>query len=59
MFAYSPQKPVVGEAITFNATASKGKIAEYKWDFGDKNVTTVRSQLYITHTHLLQIALLH
>jgi PKD repeat protein len=45
MFTLSPQKPVVRETITFNAAASKGKIAEYKRDFGDKNVTTVTSPI--------------
>jgi PKD repeat protein len=50
MFAYSPQKPVVGEAITFNATASKGQIVNYSWNFGDKNLTTITNSI-IHHSY--------
>ncbi|MBE0513158.1 PKD domain-containing protein [Candidatus Bathyarchaeota archaeon] len=38
-FTYSPQNPIVGESITFNATASydpDGTIVKYAWDFGDE-----------------------
>jgi PKD repeat protein len=55
MFAYSPQKPVVGETIKFDATNSSapdGKIAQYKWDFGDQNVTAVTSPI-IYHAYKL------
>jgi len=51
MFTYSPQNPVVGETITFNATASKdpdGKIAKYNWDFGNE---TTGEGVIATHTY--------
>ena len=43
VFTYSPQDPVVGERITFDATASfdsDGSIVKYVWYFGDDNKGT-------------------
>jgi hypothetical protein len=37
-FAYSPENPVVNQAVTFdasNSTDSDGTITSYEWDFGD------------------------
>jgi PKD repeat protein len=37
-FTYSPARPIVKQAVTFNASSSKadgGTIASYSWDFGD------------------------
>ena len=37
-FTYSPESPLVGEEITFDAsssTDSDGEIVSYEWDFGD------------------------
>jgi len=43
LFNYTPLTPVAGELIMFNASSShdpEGYIANYKWDFGDGNVTS-------------------
>ena len=42
-FTYSPEKPLVNETVTFNASDSKdrdGFIANYEWDFGDEGNAT-------------------
>ena len=52
-FSYSPEFPLVGETITFNASASHdpdGSIIEYEWNFSDGNVTTVANPV-ITHVY--------
>jgi len=52
-FTYSPTEPVVGEAVTFDASASVpngGTIVSYTWDFDDGNITTV-AEPTITHVY--------
>lgn len=52
-FTIDPKNPVVGETITFDATASidpDGKIVNYIWDFGDENTSKVEDQT-ITHSY--------
>ncbi|VUT28051.1 MAG: PKD domain protein [Candidatus Syntrophoarchaeum sp. GoM_oil] len=51
-FTFTPQNPVVGEEITFNATYSKGNITSYTWNFSDGNITTVVDPV-ITHAYSL------
>jgi parallel beta-helix repeat protein len=49
-FDYSPAKPVVNEQVMFNASASyapEGHIADYQWNFGDGNITTVSNSTLI------------
>lgn len=55
-FTYSPEKPLLGEVVTFNASASydlNGYIVSYRWDFGDDNVTTVSTST-ITHVYNIE-----
>jgi len=52
-FTITPEQAVVGETITFDATASvdpDGKIVTYVWDFGDE--TTSKEEVpTITHSY--------
>ncbi|MCD4811280.1 PKD domain-containing protein [bacterium] len=55
-FTYSPKNPVVNQVIIFNATASydpDGFITNYKWDFGDGNITSTTEKI-ITHSYPLK-----
>ena len=50
-FTYSPTDPVVGETVTFDASASydpNGIIASYGWDFGDG---TTGTGMTVTHIY--------
>jgi len=52
-FTYSPQFPNAWETVTFNASSSYGfnsVIVQYRWDFGDGNITTTTSKI-ITHVY--------
>ena len=54
-FNYSPEKPLVGDSVTFDASGSYdpdpgGGIVSYEWDFDDGNVTTVADPV-ITHIY--------
>ena len=45
---YLPENPVVGQAVTFNASESyvpDGSIVSYEWDFGDGNVTSTTHEI--------------
>jgi hypothetical protein len=48
-FNNSPNIAWPNESITFNASNSNGTIANYSWNFGDGNVTTVSTPT-VTHT---------
>ena len=53
LFKYSPDSPLVGETIRFDASTSydlDGDIVSYEWDFGDGNTTTVVDPV-IFHTY--------
>jgi PKD repeat protein len=50
-FTYSPSNPIVGEVVTFDASASydpDGSIVRYDWDFGDLYTGTDK---ITTHTY--------
>ncbi len=52
-FSYSPENPVVNEAIIFNASFSSdidGNITKYEWNFGDGNITNITEEL-INHSY--------
>jgi len=52
-FTYTPENPLVGEEITFNASSSydpDGNITAYEWDFGDGNITNTTEET-INHSY--------
>jgi len=56
VFTYSPDNPIAGEVVTFNASESFSiirPIANYTWNFGDGNVTTVTDPV-IAHIYLVE-----
>lgn len=51
-FTYSPEFPITGETVTFDASTSydpDGTIKVYKWDFGDTHTGT---GVIVDHTYL-------
>ena len=66
-FTYAPSEPLVGELVTFNASASQpdgGAIVRYAWDFGDDttkiyqdaNLTAITNHTY-TEAGIYSVAL--
>jgi len=52
-FTYYPEKPVVNQPVTFDASSSydpDGNITNYEWDFGDGNVTNTTEET-INHSY--------
>jgi len=55
-FTYSPEFPIAGEMVTFNASASydlDGYIVNYTWNFGDGNITVSTSPVII-HAYAME-----
>jgi parallel beta-helix repeat protein len=53
IFAYSPEYPLVGGLVTFDASTScdrDGSITVYEWNFGDDNITAITTPI-ITHIY--------
>ena len=52
-FSYSPEKPVVNQTVTFDASSSNdpdGYITNYEWAFGDANITSTTKEI-IMHSY--------
>ena len=52
-FTYSPEKPVVNQSVTFDASSSydpDGNITSYEWDFGDGNITNTTHEI-LNHSY--------
>ncbi|UCD39799.1 MAG: PKD domain-containing protein, partial [Candidatus Bathyarchaeota archaeon] len=52
-FAYTPNEPLVGQTVTFNASESydhDGTITSYAWDFGD-GTTLAGTDSVVTHVY--------
>ena len=52
-FTYTPEIPLVGQEITFDASSSAdsdGETASFVWNFGDNNSTTI-NQATTTHSY--------
>jgi len=52
-FTYYPEKPVVNQSVTFDASSSydpDGKIMNYEWDFGDGNIM-ITTEEKINHSY--------
>jgi len=52
-FTYSPEKPVVNQSVTFDASSSydpDGNITNYEWDFGDGNIM-ITTEEKINHSY--------
>ena len=53
-FTYSPDYPIVGETVTFNASLSTpngGTIVSYEWDFGDGSSPVTEADSITTHSY--------
>jgi hypothetical protein len=51
IFTWDPLEPIINQPVTFNASESYddkyGTIANYTWDFGDGNTTTVTNPMVL------------
>ena len=53
-FTYSPEKPLVGETVTFDASVStpnSGTITSYTWDFDDGSPIATETEPTTTHIY--------